>query len=157
MLSSALSGLYFELAAAGIGHLHPLYRCQILFLPPLLSYMRHCCPINQSQADTVRLWLKNRSTRGTAHFWKPVTHDIFMEHSVFLLSLNAVDDPFSSHGYTFSDDLEIWLHFWKLIFLSFETYPFSSLCVLHTSANMWFLTAALFFPLLGEYSCHSFY
>lgn len=88
--------------------------CQILFHPPLPPYMRHCRPINQSQADTDRLQLKNRSTREAAHFWKPVTHDISMRHSIFLLSLNFLFSLLarpSMRIYDFSEVFKTWFSF----------------------------------------------
>ncbi len=72
--------LYFMATTGTATSSHP--DCQIFFLPPLPPYMKHYCrPVGQSQADTDRLQLKNRSTRETAHFWKPVTHDTFLENT----------------------------------------------------------------------------
>lgn len=124
--------------------------CQIFILPPMPSYMRHCRPVGQSQADTDRLLKKNRSTREAAHIFENQSHmtcscctpSFFCYSRIFVLSW-------------FSSQLQLQWEFtnlqWSSDFPSNSNCIFSLLCVLRTSANMCLLTAALLLFLLGEY------
>lgn len=92
--TSIFHSCMLPLAAFGHTSHSTLMQAAKYLLPPLPSYMRHCHHADQSQADTGRLQLNNRSTAEAAHFWKPVTHDTLLEntlrhtHTIILQSLN---------------------------------------------------------------------
>lgn len=108
--------------------------------------------LTNHRADTGRRRLRSASTRGAAHFWKPVTHDILMRLLITSLSLN-----FSSCDWvlfcfflsrSFSPNFgEVFVNT-NLSIL--KVLCLSAVCLTHI-CNMWLLTAALLFSLLGEY------